>query len=215
MTSHTLRPAALSVGLAICIAFTAIVPPAPAAEDRSTIATFAGGCFWCVEADFDHVPGVLKTISGYTGGLLKDPTYKQVSAGGTGHLEAVQVYFDPARVSYAKLLDVFWHSVDPTDSEGQFCDRGASYETAIFANTPEQKRLAEESKKKLMDSKVLTETIVTPVREAGPFYPAEGYHQDYYKKNPLRYRVYRYSCGRDARLRSLWGEDAHRGIEKH
>jgi peptide-methionine (S)-S-oxide reductase len=154
------------------------------AAEKLEIATFAGGCFWCVESDFDGVPGVAKTISGYTGGMLQNPTYKQVSAGGTGHIEAVEIHFDPAKVSYEKLLDVFWHSVDPTDAGGQFCDR-------------------------------LKQPIVTPIREATPFYPAETYHQDYYKKNPLHYRVYRYGCGRDARLTELWGKDAHRGIEKH
>lgn len=185
------------------------------AAEKLEIATFAGGCFWCVESDFDGVPGVVKTISGYTGGMLKNPTYKQVSAGGTGHIEAVEIHFDPAKVSYEKLLDVLWHSVDPTDAGGQFCDRGQSYETAIFTHSPEQKRIAEASKKMLMEKAGLKQTIVTPIREATPFYPAETYHQDYYKKNPLRYRVYRYGCGRDARLTELWGKEAHRGIEKH
>jgi peptide-methionine (S)-S-oxide reductase len=185
------------------------------AAEKLEIATFAGGCFWCVESDFDGAPGVVKTISGYTGGLLKDPTYNQVSAGGTGHIEAVEIHFDPTRTSYEKLLDVLWHSVDPTDAGGQFCDRGQVYGTAIFAHSPEQKRIAEASKKKLMEMAGLKQPIVTPIRDATPFYPAETYHQDYYKKNPLRYKVYRYGCGRDARLRELWGNEAHRGIEKH
>jgi peptide-methionine (S)-S-oxide reductase len=179
------------------------------------VATFAGGCFWCVESDFDHVPGVTKTISGYTGGILKDPTYRQVTAGNSGHIEAVQIYYDPKKTSYEKLLDVFWRSIDPTDSGGQFCDRGDSYATAIFANTPEQKKIAEASRTKLMKSGVLKGRIVTPVRMADAFYPAEGYHQDYYKKNPLRYKFYRLSCGRDSRIEELWGAEAHKGIEKH
>ncbi len=186
-----------------------------AAENDLQVATFAGGCFWCVEADFDNVPGVARTISGYAGGVLIDPTYKQVSAGGTGHREAVQIFYDPKKVGYAMLLDIFWRSVDPTDDGGQFCDRGESYETAIFANSPEQARLAEDSKRKLQLSAVLNQPIVTSIEVAGPFYPAEDYHQNYYKKNPLRYKFYRYRCGRDARIKELWGKDAHRGIAKH
>ncbi len=185
-----------------------------AASGEQRIATFAGGCFWCVEFDFDNVPGVLRTISGYTGGHLKDPTYKQISAGGTGHREAVRIFFDPKKVTYTALLDVFWRSVDPTDAGGQFCDRGVSYETAIFANSAEQKRLAEASKQKLQQSGALKRPILTPIETAGPFYPAEDYHQDYYKKSPLRYNFYRFSCGRDARIKDLWGEEAHKGIAK-
>ena len=185
------------------------------AAEKLEIATFAGGCFWCVESDFDGADGVVKTISGYTGGLLKDPTYKQVSAGGTGHIEAVEIHFDPTKTTYEKLLDVLWHSVDPTDAGGQFCDRGQSYETAIFTHSAEQKRIAEASKKMLIEKAGLKKPIITPIRAARPFYPAETYHQDYYKKNPLRYKVYRYGCGRDARLRELWGKEAHRGVEKH
>ena len=179
------------------------------------VAIFAGGCFWCIESDFDGVPGVVRTVSGYTGGTLKSPTYEQVSAGGTGHYEAVRIYFDPKKVSYGTMLDVFWHSVDPTDAGGQFCDRGHSYETAIFAVTPEQRRLAEDSKATLVKSGALKQPVVTPILTAGDFYPAEDYHQDYYRKNPLRYRFYRYGCGRDARLDELWGGDAHRGITRH
>jgi len=185
------------------------------AAEKHEIATFAGGCFWCVESDFDGVPGVLKTISGYTGGLMKAPSYQQVVAGGTGHIEAVQIHFDPKKVSYKKLLDVFWRTVDPTDGGGQFCDRGHSYSTAIFANSPDQKKAAEASKKMLAESKILDKPIVTPIREARPFYPAEDYHQDYYKKNPLQYKFYRYGCGRDAKVKALWGDEARKGIEKH
>jgi peptide-methionine (S)-S-oxide reductase len=168
-----------------------------------------------VESDFDSVPGVLRTISGYTGGTLVDPTYKQVSAGGTGHREAVRIFFDPKKVSYAALLEIFWRSVDPTDDGGQFCDRGESYETAIFANSAEQKRLAQASKEKLQRSGVLKSPVVTPIEAAGPFYRAEDYHQDFYKKSPLRYKIYRYGCGRDARIRTIWGAEAFRGITLH
>jgi peptide-methionine (S)-S-oxide reductase len=186
-----------------------------AAGSDPEVATFAGGCFWCVESDFDGVPGVVRTISGYTGGALKDPTYKQASAGGTGHREAVQIFYDPKKVTYATLLEVFWRSVDPTDGGGQFCDRGESYQTAIFAGSPEQKRLAEESKRKLQESGALKRPVVTPIEVAGPFYAAEDYHQDYYKKSSLSYTFYRYRCGRDDRVRDLWGADAHRGIAEH
>lgn len=179
------------------------------------IATFAGGCFWCVESDFDHVPGVVKTISGYTGGKTKNPSYRDVTSGGSGHYEAVQIYFDPMKTTYAKLLDVFWRSVDPTDGGGQFCDRGMSYQTAIFANTPEQKELALASKTALEKAKILKDPIVTPVLDSASFYPAEGYHQNYYKNNSYRYKFYRLSCGRDARIKKLWGDQAHRGITPH
>ncbi len=186
-----------------------------AAETDLQVATFAGGCFWCVESDFDSVPGVVRTISGYTGGLLMNPTYKQVSTGGSGHREAVQIFYNPEEVTYAVLLEVFWRSVDPTDDGGQFCDRGESYKTAIFANSPEQIQVAEESKGQLELSGVLDQPIVTPIAVAGPFYPAEDYHQDYYRKNPLSYGFYRWRCGRDARIEDLWGKDAHRGIATH
>lgn len=186
----------------------------PLPEDAE-IAIFAGGCFWCVESDFDKVPGVLRTVSGYTGGSVKNPTYETVSAGGSGHREAVQVAFDPKKVSYADLVEVFWRTVDPTDAGGQFCDRGDSYKTAIFATTAEQMRVAQASKERLASSGVLKSPVVTPVLRAGPFYPAEDYHQNYYKKNPLRYKFYRYGCGRDARLKEVWGDQAMRGIKGH
>ncbi len=198
--------AALSIGAASL---------SSAAENDLEVATFAGGCFWCVEADFDAVPGVVRTVSGYTGGTLADPTYKRVSAGGTGHREAVQIFYDPKQVGYATLLEIFWRSVDPTDAGGQFCDRGQSYETAIFANSLEQKQQAEVSKRALQRSRVLDRPVVTPIEVAGPFYPAEDYHQDYYRKSPLRYKFYRYNCRRDARVEELWGEDAYRGIATH
>ena len=212
MTLRTLRNGlvvALFIGGAARIAQAADLGNASTAAlpKGEEVATFAGGCFWCVESDFDKVPGVVRTISGYTGGLLKDPTYKRVSAGGTGHREAVQIFYDSKKVSYEKLLDIFWLSVDPTDAGGQFCDRGRSYETAIFANSPAQRRLAEASKQKLNKSGVLKKPIVTPIETAGVFYPAEDYHQDYYKKNPLRYKFYRYACGRDTRVREVWGKN--------
>ena len=177
------------------------------------IATFAGGCFWCVESDFDHVPGVVKTVSGYTGGMMPNPTYRQVTAGGTGHLEAVQITYDPEVVSYAELLTAFWHSVDPTDPGGQFCDRGESYETAIFVADDEERRLAEASKQAAQDS--LGKTIVTPIEAAVPFFPAEDYHQNYYKKNPLRYQLYRWNCGRNQKVKKIWGDRAYQGIPDH
>ena len=197
------------------LAMLAPPPVLAAASDGLTVATFAGGCFWCVESDFDKVPGVVKTTSGYTGGSLDDPTYEQVSAGGTGHREAVQIYYDPKRVSYEGLLHIFWRSVDPTDAGGQFCDRGESYQSAIFAGTEEERRLARASKDALERSGVLEGTVVTPIEPAGEFYPAEEYHQDYYKKNPARYRFYRFACRRDARVQQIWGDQAHDGIGGH
>ena len=180
---------------------------AGSAPEKLALATFAGGCFWCMEAPFDAIDGVISTTSGYTGGEVVNPSYEQVSAGGTGHAESVQVLFDPAKVSYQQLLQVFWHNVDPTVSYGQFCDYGNQYRTAIFYHDEEQRRLAEASKKELLDSGKL-ERIYTEIVAAGPFYPAEEYHQDFYRKNPDRYHSYRLGCGRDKRLRELWGEAA-------
>ncbi len=174
-------------------------------------ATFAGGCFWCMEAPFDKLDGVISTTSGYTGGSKPDPTYKEVSAGGTGHAESVQIVYDPQRISYEELLDVYWHNIDPTTANGQFCDWGNQYRSEIFYNTPEQQRLAEQSKAALEGSKPFKEPVVTAISKATTFYPAEDYHQDYYLKNPLRYKFYRYGCGRDQRLEELWGKasEAH------
>jgi peptide-methionine (S)-S-oxide reductase len=177
-------------------------PPA----DGQAVATFAGGCFWCMEPPYDRLDGVTATISGYTGGDTADPTYQEVSAGGTGHAEAVQVTYDPAKVSYEELLEVFWQNVDPLDAGGQFCDRGDQYRTGIFVHDAEQRRLAEASKQALADSGRLEQPIVTEIENAGPFYPAEDYHQDYYQKNPVRYKFYRWNCGRDQRLAELWSE---------
>ena len=168
-------------------------------------ATFAGGCFWCMQKPFDVLPGVVSTTAGYTGGEKKDPTYEEVSAGGTGHAESVQVLYDPKKISYEKLLDVFWHNIDPTVRDRQFCDRGHQYRSAIFFHDAEQKRLAEESLEVLERTKPFQEPIVTEIVPAGTFYRAEEYHQDYYKKNPIRYTYYRKSCGRDARVSEVWG----------
>ncbi|MBL8346686.1 MAG: peptide-methionine (S)-S-oxide reductase MsrA [Rubrivivax sp.] len=171
-------------------------------------AIFAGGCFWCVESDFDKVPGVLSTTSGYTGGKVPNPTYQQVSADITGHAEVVQIVFDPTRVSYAQLVEKFWRTIDPTVRDRQFCDVGTPYRTAIFATSDAQFATARASLAALEKSKPFKDPIVTPVERASTFYPAEEYHQDYYKKNPVRYNYYRTSCGRDARLKQLWGSAA-------
>ena len=192
---------------ALLVAASGVAADAAAAQ---LTATFAGGCFWCIEADFDKVPGVLATTSGYTGGRTPNPNYGQVSGGDTGHLEALQVTYDPAKTTYAQLLTVFWHSIDPTDPGGQFCDRGEPYQTAVFVGNEAQRQLAEESRAAAMQS--LGKDIVTPIRTAADFYPAEAYHQDYYKKNPLRYKLYRWNCRRDQRVRKLWGDKAFTGI---
>jgi len=167
-------------------------------------ATFAGGCFWCVESDFDKVPGVISTTSGYTGGTKVDPTYAEVGSGRTGHAESVEVVYDPTKVTYEQLLDVFWHNIDPLVKDRQFCDVGNEYRTAIFVHDAQQQRLAEESKKRIEAD--LKAPVRTEIVAAGPFYRAEEYHQDYYLKNPVRYRYYRWNCGRDQRLEQIWGK---------
>jgi peptide-methionine (S)-S-oxide reductase len=169
-------------------------------------AVFAGGCFWCVEEAFDQVAGVLSTTSGFTGGHVVNPTYEQVSSGRTGHVEVVRVVYDPSRVSYSGLLNVFWTNVDPLTPDQQFCDRGAQYRSAVFYQGAEQRRLAEPSKQTLERSGRFDQPIVTEINAAAPFYPAKEYHQDYYQKNPVRYRYYKWSCGRAQRLEELWGE---------
>jgi len=174
-------------------------------SDRFPKATFAGGCFWCMEPPFDKLDGVISTTSGYTGGHKENPTYEQVSSGTTGHAEAIQIIYDPDKITYGQLLEVFWRNTDPTDGGGQFCDRGSQYRTAIFYHDDEQKRLAERSRQAVIESTGF-KAIVTEITAASAFYPAEEYHQDYYKKNPVRYKFYRYSCGRDKRLKELWGE---------
>ena len=185
-----------------------------AAEPERQVAIFAGGCFWCVEADFDHVPGVLETVSGYTGGAVMNPTYKMVSRQNTGHIEAVQITFDPLIVTYEQLVSILWRTIDPTDAGGQFCDRGFSYSTAIYATTAEQLAAAKASKAALDASVAAGAPIVTEIVAATPFWPAEDYHQDYSEKSPVQYNFYRWNCGRDARVSELWGDDAHRGIVK-
>ena len=178
----------------------------PVTKTKTVTATavFAGGCFWCMVHPFDALPGVVSVTSGYTGGHKVNPTYEEVSAGNTGHVEAVQIIYDPKKIGYEKLLDVFWANVDPLDNGGQFCDRGNTYTSAIFYHNDEQKNLAEQSKAAI--EKKLRKAVVTAIRPASTFYAAEDYHQDYYKKNPLRYKYYRYSCGRDQRLEELWGK---------
>jgi len=185
----------------------ALAVPGPASAALAK-ATFAGGCFWCMEPPYDKLDGVVSTTSGYIGGHTKNPTYEAVSAGGTGHAEAVEIAYDPAKISYAKLLDVFWRNIDPTVRNRQFCDVGDQYRSAIFYHDAEQKRLAEASKAALAQSKPFPQPIVTEIVPAGVFTPAEAYHQDYYLKNPLRYKFYRYRCGRDQRLEALWGQAA-------
>lgn len=183
---------------------TSAVAPSAATEK----AIFAGGCFWCVESDFDKLPGVISTTSGYTGGQTANPSYEQVSSHATGHAEAVQVVYEPSKVSYQRLVEYYWHSIDPTVKDQQFCDHGTPYRTAIFAQNAEQLKIAQASRAALEKTKPFKASIVTEILLASAFYPAEDYHQDYYKKNPLRYKYYRSSCGRDARLLQLWGPQA-------
>jgi peptide-methionine (S)-S-oxide reductase len=201
---------ALLFSTAICGAALAVVnvnfaPPVKTKEGYET-AIFAGGCFWCTESDFDKVKGVITTTSGYIGGKVENPTYEQVSAGGTGHAEAVMVTFDPKKVTYAKLLQVYWLSIDPLTPNRQFCDSGSQYRSAIFYLDENQRKQAEAYKASLEKRKVFTQPIVTEINAGSTFYPAEDYHQDYHTKNPIRYRYYRNGCGRDARLEQVWGK---------
>ncbi len=172
----------------------------------SAKAYFAGGCFWCMEEAFEKVEGVLSVVSGYMGGTVANPTYEEVSAGRTGHAESVEVIYDPTKVTYQKLLDAFWHNVDPLTPNAQFCDHGTQYQSAIFYSTEDERRQAEESKAAIEQTKKFQTPIVTQLVPAATFYPAEDYHQDYYKKNPLRYKYYKYGCGRANRLEALWGK---------
>jgi peptide-methionine (S)-S-oxide reductase len=192
-------------GLIFALALTA--SGLQAADDNTAVAIFAGGCFWCMEPPYDKLDGVKSTISGYIGGDKHNPTYRQVSAGRTGHTEAVEVRYDPDKVSYQQLLDVFWVNIDPLAKNRQFCDSGSQYRPGIFYGNEEQRQLAEASKQALEDSRRFEKPIVAEITAADAFYPAEDYHQDYYKKNPVRYKYYRYGCGRDKRLDELWGED--------
>jgi peptide-methionine (S)-S-oxide reductase len=186
------------------LAIAALSTPAAAQSAPTATAIFAGGCFWCMEPPFDKTEGVLSTTSGYTGGTKVNPTYEEVSAGSTGHMESVKVEYDPTKVGYEKLLDVFWHNVDPLDADGQFCDKGSQYRSAIFFGNEKEKELAEASKKQVAAK--LGKEVATSILPASEFYPAEEYHQNYYLKNPLKYKFYRYGCGRDARLAAVWGE---------
>jgi peptide-methionine (S)-S-oxide reductase len=190
----------LALGFAVVCAMSSSASAAPNAS-----AIFAGGCFWCEETAFEGVPGVLSVTSGYTGGQTKNPTYEQVSAGVTGHAESVEVAYDPSKISYAKLLEIFWHNVDPLQPNAQFCDHGSQYRSAIFYRDEAQHQAAEASKRKLEEEPRFKGRIVTQIVAASTFYPAEEYHQDYYKKNPVHYKMYRLGCGRDARLKELWG----------
>lgn len=187
--------------VAAASAFAAPMPPRASA-------IFAGGCFWCEETAFEGIPGVISVTSGYTGGQKKDPTYEEVSSGGTGHAESVQVVYDPSKISYEKLLEIFWHNVDPFQANGQFCDHGNQYRSAIFYQGDAQRSAAEASKRKLEEDPQFRGKIVTQIVPASTFYPAEEYHQDFYKKDPVRYHSYRTGCGRDARLKAIWGEAA-------
>jgi len=202
LTFSVLILSLLATGLSI----SAPDDPLDVTNQNTAIATFAGGCFWCMEGPFDKLTGVISTTSGYTGGHIKNPTYKQTSSGKTGHAEAVQIVYDPGQVGYEKLLDVFWHNIDPTTPDQQFCDRGNQYRSEIFYHDDEQKKLAEASKYALEKNKPFKGPIVTQISKASTFYAAEEYHQDYYKKNPIRYKYYRYGCGRDERLEQLWGK---------
>jgi peptide-methionine (S)-S-oxide reductase len=194
--------------LALALIAPAFAAPQPAVPPGQAVAIFAGGCFWCMEPPFDRLAGVTATISGYTGGTRVNPTYEEVSSGATGHAESVEVIYDPKKVSYEKLLEVYWVNVDPTVKDRQFCDSGTQYRTTIFYQDEAQRKAAEASKAALEKSRPFKEAIVTPIVMAGVFYPAEEYHQDYYKKNPVRYQIYRSGCGRDARLKQLWGDRA-------
>jgi len=195
--------------LSLLVAVSSAAAPAIADEPAPVAkATFAGGCFWCMQPPFEKLPGVLSTTVGYTGGHTKNPSYEEVSAGGTGHAESVQIVYDPRKITYEQLLDVFWHNIDPLTRDAQFCDHGHQYRSAIFVHDDAQRRLAEESKRRLEESKRFDRPIVTEIVAATDFYPAEEYHQRYHEKNPVRYKVYRWNCGRDQRLKAVWGDAA-------
>jgi peptide-methionine (S)-S-oxide reductase len=200
------RVTIMAVGLVICATLTGW--PSIGAQSAPTPAKayFAGGCFWCMEEAFEKVDGVIAVVSGYMGGTVANPTYEQVSAGRTGHAESVEVSYDPSKVTYQKLLDAFWRNVDPVTPNAQFCDHGSQYRSVVFYSSDEEQRLAEESKRAIEQSKRLPAPIVTQLTQAATFYQAEEYHQDYYKKNPLRYKYYKFGCGRAQRLEALWGK---------
>ena len=205
MSQSWIKSVLFSLGMVVTGQRAIATESPPPKTERAAPAIFAGGCFWCTESDFETVPGVIDAQSGYTGGKAVNPTYEQVSAGGTGHTEAVRVTYDPARVSYAQLVDFFWRTIDPTVKNRQFCDVGSQYRSAIFWQTEEERTIAEKSRDALLASGKFKE-IHTEIVQASAFYVAEEYHQAYYKKNPLRYNYYRHGCGRDDRLEDLWGE---------
>lgn len=197
------------VSIALLLTASGLLGASASAAPSLARATFAGGCFWCMEPPFDRLPGVVSTTSGYSGGSKLNPTYEEVSAGITGHAEVVQVAYDPAKISYEQLLDVFWKNIDPTTPDRQFCDRGTQYRPAIFFHDESQKRAAEASKRRIEQSGQLSAPIATQIVPLTRFYPAEEYHQDFYKKSPVRYKTYRFGCGRDARLAELWGKSSN------
>jgi peptide-methionine (S)-S-oxide reductase len=197
---------ALAIGLITCLILANVPPVSTLGASPSAKAYFAGGCFWCMEEAFEKVEGVVSVVSGYMGGTVANPTYEEVSAGRTGHAESVEVTYDPTKVTYQKLLDAFWHNVDPLMPNAQFCDHGTQYRSAVFYSTEEEKRQAEESKATIEQAKKFPAPIVTQLTPAATFYPAEDYHQDFYKKNPIRYKYYKFSCGRAERLEALWGK---------
>ena len=196
----------ITVGFMTCATLSTWLSSGVQSAPTTAKAYFAGGCFWCMEEAFEKFDGVTAVVSGYMGGTVADPTYEQVSDGRTGHAESIEVTYDPSKVTYQKLLDAFWHNIDPITPNAQFCDHGTQYRAVVFYSTDEEKRLAEESKSKIEQSKRLPAPIVTQLVQASTFYQAEDYHQDYYKKNPLRYKYYKYSCGRAQRLEALWGK---------
>jgi peptide-methionine (S)-S-oxide reductase len=202
----TMKKMGLAMIIMVVLSSTLVHSESKTDEAALSKATFAGGCFWCMEPPFDKLDGVISTTSGYIGGAEKNPTYQQVSAGLTGHTEAVQIVYDPKKITYQQLLDVFWVNIDPTVKDRQFCDRGPQYRTGIFYHDAEQQKLAEVSKQQVERTKPFAGEIYTEITPASEFYPAEDYHQDYYLNNPVRYKFYRYSCGRDNRLKELWGD---------
>jgi peptide-methionine (S)-S-oxide reductase len=193
------------IRIALAVLLLALAAPGLQAETR--VATFGGGCFWCMEPPYDALEGVISTTSGYMGGTLANPSYEQVTRGGTGHVEVVQVEYDPALIDYPRLLEVYWRNVDPLTDNRQFCDSGESYRPVIFAHDAEQRAAAEASKQALIDSGRFDQPVIVPIEMASDFWPAEDYHQDYYLNNPVRYKYYRWGCGRDRRLAELWGEE--------
>ena len=206
MFNHIIAILALGSLIVASPVYAADVTHTKSTNQTTETAILAGGCFWCIEADFEKLDGVIDVVSGYTGGHVKNPSYKQVSAGGSGHIEVVKVTYNPEIIDYSKILDYFWRHIDPTRDDGQFCDRGAQYRPAIFYLNPEQQQLAIASTRKIEKTKPFKAALKVELIKASEFYLAEGYHQDYYKKNPLRYKYYRYSCGRDARIDELWNK---------